>query len=123
MIEEQLLEIIQYAKEAAPHVWELAIREVYASIAESLFWVVCLAATVVSWALKISPAFTERACQAKEEKNYTRQVDLEIARTFGWIISVILTVIWMFSVSRLIRMSINPEFWAIKEPIDLAPGL
>ena len=124
-MEQALLELIELAKTAAPELWGIAMRQVYARIGVMVFFTV-LAIVGASFVSKVYFQYKEKTEQyVKQEKEKLKYVlsdedkyENELFVTSSIFVMCVIAVITLVSI--IILNLINPQFYAIKILMGLA---
>ena len=128
-MEQALLELIELAKTAAPELWGIAMRQVYARIGVMVFFTVLaivLAIVGASFVSKVYFQYKEKTEQyVKQEKEKLKYVlsdedkyENELFVTSSIFVMCVIAVITLVSI--IILNLINPQFYAIKILMGLA---
>ena len=124
-MEQALLELIELAKTAAPELWGIAMRQVYARIGVMVFFTV-LAIVGASFVSKVYFQYKEKTEQyVKQEEEKLKYVlsdedkyENELFVTSSIFVMCVIAVITLVSI--IILNLINPQFYAIKILMGLA---
>lgn len=101
-----LRELIDYVVEASPILWSILTKQVYANIVADMLWVVVLGASCV-----LLVKFTKHGIEKHEEDSYSMW---ELWAALGGMGALLAGAISMVLLTGLVKMIINPEFYAIR---------
>jgi len=111
--EDILWELIELVENAAPKMWQIAVKQVY---------VQALQKYIISGILLLSGVFlffnTERLNKKNEEEDNSYSGEWR----FLHLITIILFIIILGETTAAIGCSINPEYYAIKTLVGLVNG-
>ena len=128
-MEQALLELIELAKTAAPELWGIAMRQVYARIGVMVFFTVLAIVLAIVGASFVSKVYfqykekTEQYVKQEEEKlkyvlSDEDKYENELFVTSSIFVMCVIAVITLVSI--IILNLINPQFYAIKILMGLA---
>lgn len=102
----------------APDLWRIMIRQQYANVVRDFIWVIILAITVICVGKYVSQKFKEHD---SNRKNYRCEWDVgeAILTVFGVAAIIVSLIVMCVSLTEGISILINPEYYAIKEMINL----
>lgn len=108
MIDKTLQELIDFIKSAAPVLWEVLVKQVYADIATYLIWTV-ITAVMAYFLIKIAKKMLK-----EDELN-----PLGFFSAFGGATALILSPVLL---TQAVRMLINPYYYAITNILATLKG-
>lgn len=113
MIEEKLIDLVSKLEELAPHIWQVAVRQVYATAIADAFLAVILTAIVLVWIFRLSPPLVSRL-----EGDDCFIFPLIV----GWGGTALLGFWAVSNTYYTILKLVNPTYYAIEILMKLIPG-
>jgi hypothetical protein len=108
-MEEAILELIELAKNTAPELWRIALLQVKAEVIQR--YIIIFISVISSVTLNIKTKRI-RALPSSEKSDLEETIE-----GLDYIFLVALAIVTIITLISLMKMTINPEYYAIKELI------
>ena len=107
----ELIQLISYVKELAPHIWEIAVKQVYVEIWNNVaVAIVAVLAEVVAYKL------FQHGVNSKKEDFYN---NWEFSYVPGIVLLAVSVFLFLDSIFSIVPRLINPQYYAIQILLEM----